>query len=217
LSIRCHRWMSSIRSRSSHHSPWTDSRASNRGLRSAPPPRNGSGCCGTGSSGTPRTAWNSCLKHSGSPGHRGRREAPRRSVIMLYDDHVGVCRGFHDHAPSGLTVTGEPSRGDRPGGHPHPHPVIGQRRRSQPRRPPRHRRGLPPVQVESRWVSRTTPPSTSTPTTSLTDEYTKARQPVAVAGPRRASREARATNSGQGSNFYRSDTRGRSVRHIAVP
>lgn len=87
----------------------------------------------------------------GRPRHRERREAPRRSRRRAGRRPRGCPVADH---PRPRTVRPhshgeEPGRGDRPGGHPHSRPVMGQRRRSQPRRPPRHRRGLPPVHVEA--------------------------------------------------------------------
>ncbi|WP_240803261.1 hypothetical protein [Streptomyces sp. A1499] len=76
---------------------------------------------------------------------------PDEAVVVLDDDHVGCPVADHPR-PSTVRPHGhrkKPGRGDRPGGHPHPRPLMGQRRRSQPRRPPRHRRGLPPVRVEA--------------------------------------------------------------------
>lgn len=85
------------------------------------------------------------------PHHRERRETPRRSRHRAGRRPRGCPVADH---PRTRTVRShshgeEPGRGDRPGGHPHPRPIMGQRRRSQPRRPPRYRSSIPPVHVEA--------------------------------------------------------------------
>ncbi len=82
-------------------------RASNRDRRSTPPSPSGYGCCGTGSSRTPRTPSTSWPKRSGSPAPSSTpQKHPDEAVVVLDDDHVGVLsRIIRDHAPAGLTIT----------------------------------------------------------------------------------------------------------------
>ena len=95
------------------------------------------GLPGGGPEGRPRRRRRGQEPRSGRrPGRR-----PRRRTVQ---DHPRPRAG----GPHGNRE--EPGRGDRPGSQADPRPPLGQRRRPQPRCPPRHRSGLPSLRSQAR-------------------------------------------------------------------